>query len=75
MEQVLKQISLPAEISEALLAERGPYAPYVALAIACERDDHDSLEALARQIGRDVADINGVHMDALVWAQQLSADV
>lgn len=75
MEQVLKQISLPAEITEAILANKGPYAPYLALAIACERDDQSSIEALAKQIGREVADINGVHMDALLWAQELSADV
>lgn len=75
MEQVLKQISLPAEITEAILSQRGPYAPYLALAIACEQDDQSSLEVLAKQVGRDVADINSVHMDALCWAQQLSADV
>ncbi|MBI3431627.1 MAG: HDOD domain-containing protein [Hydrogenophilales bacterium] len=75
MEQVLKQISLPAEITEAIVSQRGPYAPYLALAIACEQEDQSSIETLAAQIGRDVADINGVHMDALLWAQQLSADV
>jgi EAL and modified HD-GYP domain-containing signal transduction protein len=75
MEEILKQISLPAEITEAIVSQRGPYAPYLALAIACEQDDQSSIEALAKQIGRDVADINGVHMDALLWAQELSADV
>ncbi len=75
MEEVLKQISLPAEITEAIVSQRGPYAPYLALAIACEQDDQSSIEALAKQIGREVDDINGVHMDALLWAQQLSADV
>jgi len=75
MEQVLKQISLPAEITEAIVSQRGPYAPYLALAIACEQDDQNSVEALAKQIGRDVADINGVHMDALLGARPLSSDV
>ncbi len=75
MEQVLKQISLPAEITEAITAQRGPYAPYLALAIACEQDDQSSIEALAKQIGRDIADINSVHMDALLWAQQVSSEV
>jgi EAL and modified HD-GYP domain-containing signal transduction protein len=75
MEQVLKQISLPAEITEAILSQRGPYAPYLSLAIACEQDDQSSIEALAAEIGREVADINAVHMDALLWAQELSADV
>lgn len=75
MDQVLEQISLPVEISEAILAQRGPYAPYVALAIACEQDDQSSIETLAREVNRDVADINRVHMDALLWAERLSADV
>jgi len=75
MEQVLKQISLPAEITEAIISQRGPYAPYLALAIACEQDDQSSIETLAKQVGRDVADINAVHMDALLWAQELSDDV
>jgi EAL and modified HD-GYP domain-containing signal transduction protein len=72
MEQALKQIGLPAEITEAILSQRGPYAPYLALAIACEQDDQSSIEDLAVQIEREVSDINGVHMDALLWAQQQS---
>lgn len=74
MEALLKQISLPADITEAIVAQRGPYAPYLALAIACEQDDQTRLDALAAQIGREVAEIDAVHMDALLWAQQLSAD-
>ena len=72
MEKVLKQISLPAEITEAILAQRGPYAPYLALAIACEQDDQTSIGTLAAQIGREVDEINAAHMDALLWAQQVS---
>jgi EAL and modified HD-GYP domain-containing signal transduction protein len=72
MEQVLKQIPLPAEISEALINRRGPYAPYLALAIACEQDDQAGLEALASEIGSDLADINVAHVESLLWAQQLA---
>lgn len=72
MEQVLKQISLPAEITEAIMSQRGPYAPYLSLAIACEHDDQGGIEALAKQIGREVDEINAAHMDALLWAQQMS---
>ncbi len=75
MDQILKQISLPVEITEAIVAQRGPYAPYLALAIACEEDDLGSIEALSAQIGRDVAEINAVHMDALLWTQAIAVDV
>jgi EAL and modified HD-GYP domain-containing signal transduction protein len=72
MEKVLKQISLPAEITEAIVSQRGPYAPYLSLAIACENDDQTSIETLAKQIGREADEINAAHMDALLWAQQLT---
>ncbi|MDO9007130.1 MAG: HDOD domain-containing protein [Thiobacillus sp.] len=75
MEQVLKQVSLPIEITEAIVSQRGPYAPYLALAIACEQDDLASIETLSAQIGRDVAEINAVHMDALLWTQEIAVDV
>ena len=72
MEKVLSQIGLPAEITEAILSQRGPYAPYLALAIACEQDDQTSIGELAKQIGREVDEINAAHMEALLWAQQVS---
>jgi EAL and modified HD-GYP domain-containing signal transduction protein len=74
IEQALQQISLPAEITEAILYRRGPYAPYLALAVACEDDDRSSLEALAKSIGREVEEINAAHMDALLWAQQMAEE-
>jgi c-di-GMP phosphodiesterase len=75
MEQVLKQVSLPVEITEAIVSQRGPYAPYLALAIACEQDDLGGIETLSAQIGRDVAEINAIHMDALLWTQAIAVDV
>ena len=75
MEQILKQVSLPVEITEAIVSQRGPYAPYLALAIACEQDDLGSIETLSAQISRDVAEINAIHMDALLWTQEIAVDV
>jgi EAL and modified HD-GYP domain-containing signal transduction protein len=75
MEQILKQVSLPVEITEAIVSQNGPYAPYLALAIACEQDDLGSIETLSAQIGRDVAEINAIHMDALLWTQEIAVDV
>lgn len=72
MDKVLAQIPLPAEITAAILNREGPYAPYLAIAIAVEQDDTQSLETLAKDIGREVADIDAVHGEALAWAQQMS---
>lgn len=72
MEKVLQQISLPPDITEAIVSKRGPYAPYLALAIACEQNEQGSLDALAREIGRDAGEVNAAHIEALLWAQELS---
>jgi EAL and modified HD-GYP domain-containing signal transduction protein len=74
MEQLLKQISLPEEITEAIVHQRGAYAPYLAVAIACENAGQAGMADLAKQIGREIDEINAAHVDALLWAQQL-ADV
>jgi EAL and modified HD-GYP domain-containing signal transduction protein len=72
MEKVLQQISLPAEVTDALLHRRGPYSPYLEIAVACEQDDLARVEALAAQLELDVAGINAAQVEALVWAQQAS---
>mgnify|MGYP001207757959 CR=1 FL=1 len=74
MDKVLAQIPLPTEITAAILKREGPYAPYLALAIAVEQDDAQSLESLAREIGRGVADIDAAHGEALAWARQMTED-
>jgi EAL and modified HD-GYP domain-containing signal transduction protein len=52
IEAVLQEMHLPAAIGEALLAGAGPYAPWLALALACERDDVVELAARAAARGR-----------------------
>ena len=71
MQQVLEQITLTPAITEALLYQRGKYAPYLKLAIACERFNHDRIAELAQQIGFDYIHANALHADALIWAQQV----
>jgi len=71
METVLKQVSLPALVNEALLHRRGIYAPYLRLAIACEQSDEEDISALAQAIGLDAQQVNDLHIEALSWAQQV----
>jgi EAL and modified HD-GYP domain-containing signal transduction protein len=71
METVLKQVSLPALVNEALLHRRGIYAPYLQLAIACEQSDEEDISALAQAIGLDAQQVNDLHIEALSWAQQV----
>ncbi|MFO7543789.1 MAG: HDOD domain-containing protein [Thiobacillus sp.] len=72
MADVLKQVSLPPAVNEVLLEHRGKYAPYLELAIACEQYDEANIAELSQAIGLDSRAVNGLHVDALIWAQQVS---
>jgi len=71
MEAVLKQVNLPPLVDEALLHQQGKYAPYLDLAIACEQSDNENVAALAHAVGLDIWRVNGFHIDAMLWAQQI----
>jgi len=71
MEDVLKQVSLPPLVDEVLLYQEGKYAPYLDLAIACEQSDNENVAALAQAIGLDIWHVNGFHIDAMLWTQQI----
>lgn len=72
MEQVLSQVSLPSMATEALLHKQGKYAPYLGLAIACEEFDQERIAALAAPLNMSVIQVNAIHADALIWAQQVN---
>jgi EAL and modified HD-GYP domain-containing signal transduction protein len=71
MEDVLKQVRLPPLVDEALLYQEGKYAPYLDLAIACEQSDNEHVAVLAHAIGLDVWRVSSLHVDAMLWAQQV----
>jgi len=71
MEDVLKQVSLPPLVDEALLYQQGKYAPYLDLAIACEQSDNEQVAVLAEAIGLDLWRVSSLHVDAMLWAQQV----
>ncbi len=68
IQTILKQVSLPSAVEEALLQKSGLYAPYLALAIACEEFDQENLNTLSNQLNLDVEKINAMQAQALVWA-------
>jgi EAL and modified HD-GYP domain-containing signal transduction protein len=71
LDKVLRQVKLPAPVSDALLQQQGKYAPYLALAIACEESDDANIATLAQAVGLDVWRVNAYHLDAMLWAQQV----
>lgn len=68
LEKALAPLALAPEITEAIRDQEGPYAPMLALAIACERADVDAIEAACARCGVSVEDVTACHMAALSWA-------
>ena len=74
IEAVLKEMNLPAAISDALLHRAGPCAPYLELALACEQEDVADLAARAAALGLTPEKINRAQVEALVFADSLQID-
>jgi len=71
MQQLMRQVSLPDAIVQALLQRQGIYGPLLALAEACE-DQGGSAPALANDLFLDALQVNKAHGSAMVWAQDLN---
>jgi EAL and modified HD-GYP domain-containing signal transduction protein len=72
MASILGQISLPPRVNDVLLRREGPFAPYLALAIACEQHADETIAALSNALGLAEKEVNNLHIDALVWAQEVA---
>lgn len=65
---ILDELPVSADIRNALLARRGPFAPLLAIAEACEVFDAADLEAAIRAAGLDTEQINQALLAATAWA-------
>lgn len=71
-EEALPPLELPAEVMEALLYRTGRFACYLDLVIACENGDQDHIALFAAMCDASEGKINNCHMEAILWAQELS---
>lgn len=71
MEEVLPTLHLPGSVAEALLHQRGAFAPLLELTLACEAEDAPRFAELALQLKLSNRQINWSHVQALAWAQNL----
>lgn len=71
MSQALANLNLPQSVTNALLHDDGPFAPYLDLATACERFDQESIAVLATGIGLDADQVNLAHVNALIWSESV----
>lgn len=74
LDAVLAEMNLPEAIADALLRRAGPYAPWLALALACEQDDVPALAAQAAALGLSPDQINRAQIEALAFADNLQLD-
>jgi c-di-GMP phosphodiesterase len=72
MPQLLDQLNLAENVTDALLTRQGLYGPILRLAEALESDDEALISRLAFELQLDAAQLNRHHVTALTWADQLS---
>jgi len=72
MAEALAPLHLSAPIRAALLEGKGPYAPALAAAIACEEGDLASLRAACSELGTAPIVACNTHIDALAWVHALA---
>jgi EAL and modified HD-GYP domain-containing signal transduction protein len=70
LEDVLRQVALPETAASALRGEAGPLYDALALAVAVESDNGE-MEAAAAQCGLEAAEVAGMMIEALAWAQEI----
>jgi EAL and modified HD-GYP domain-containing signal transduction protein len=72
MKAALETVSLPPQVSDALLHRTGPLAPYLDLTIACESSDDSVFAHACSSLGLSSNHVNWAHLQALAWAETLS---
>jgi EAL and modified HD-GYP domain-containing signal transduction protein len=71
LEQVLKTISLPQAVTDALLHGSGTLAPFLKLALACEQVDDVAFAENTIALQLTEHQVNWAHLQALAWAEQV----
>jgi len=71
LDEILKQVSLPAAVAAALRGEAGAMRDTLLLGIAVESSNADEIAAAATQCGLDAQTVSGMMIEALSWSQQV----
>ncbi len=71
---ILERVPLPDPVREALFARQGPYAPYLALAEACEGRDFARIESCSRALGIGPDAVTLAQLQTLAWVEALDLD-
>lgn len=70
IEEALGLVNLPLSVTDAILHNEGSFAPFLAIAKACEAGDEAPLDGLALRHELALPRILEAHSEALGWAEQ-----
>ena len=71
MEEAVDSLALPEPVLDALLHNRGVFAPFLALTKACESGDDTLFAHHVDALNLSSRQVNMAHMEALAWADHL----
>lgn len=74
MTDAMATLTLPEEVTQALLHDSGPLAPLLALTIACETGDDAAFATAIQGLSLSNNQVNWAHLQALAWAETLGQD-
>jgi EAL and modified HD-GYP domain-containing signal transduction protein len=75
LHDAVSQLGLPEEVLAALLRREGVHGDLLNLAVACEEGDQAGIAALAERCGLTPALVSARHLEALVWAVELTENM
>lgn len=71
MDSVMDKLTLPENITDALLNRSGIYGPFLELTEACESADSSKIDDLAMALSLEPEKVNEAHLSALAWVETL----
>jgi len=71
MDEAIAAVTLPEQITDALLHKTGPLAPFLELTIACETVDDEAFARASNALTLSSHQVNSAHLQALAWAETL----
>jgi c-di-GMP-related signal transduction protein len=71
MDKAISAITLPDTVTDALLHNKGPLAPFLELTIACEQVDDANFARVADALKLSNHQVNWAHLQALAWAETM----
>ena len=74
LSSLLDYLPMPEPIVQALLHHAGPYAPFLRLAEASERNDFEQIARYAGDIDSSPEEVNLAQLQSLAWTEALTAE-